>query len=478
MKLANTRGVHGAVREHAQPFPRSGPLREPGRFSPAEPGLDTVLRLQRDAGNQAVAGWLAPALTELGQLVRDGERLLLEAVRSGEAVGENSLTDALFWLEHPRLRGAKLRAGTPAALRWLQLRDVVVRPLLRPRTGGGHQGGAASTGAAIQPPGLQPAAQIAAESTAGARGQAAGATKAGASKAGTGDHYFTQDVGHYQDVNDAGKPRVWLYGSSGANVCNMTSLTMSLVSLAGEAEVRAKMIGHLRASGMHAGASVQVGGQWVPLAGALDDPKIAPRIETLDLVTAVAIGTHGGYGDVTLASTIARVARETGLATAETATGPVHLADREVRAAAAQLLAQGTRVIAGTVNHYVYLVEVRDDGVVVHDPAGARVTPGLTRPIFLHAGAAGKIAREFLSMDGERRATAVRRVATNPPAAAVVHELPRIATLSEADRATALRALADAHPEHIATGALNFYANDEFAANDLRLRVTLSAAKA
>ncbi len=193
-------------------------------------------------------------------------------------------------------------------------------------------------------------------------------------------------------------------------------------------------------------------------------------------MTAVAIGKVGGYGDVTVAATIARVAREAGLATAEAATGPVRLSDPKVKASAAQMLAAGKRVIAGTVNHYVYLIEVRDDGVVVRDPAGARVTPGLSAPVFVHSGEAPHIAREFLAMDADRREAARRRVATNARAAAVIGELPAIAAMSKADQAAALKALAKAHPGHISTGAMNFYGNSEFAANDLRLRVTLSAA--
>ena len=285
--------------------------------------------------------------------------------------------------------------------------------------------------------------------------------------------------GHYRDVADtgekAGQVRVWLYGSSGANVCNMTSLTMGLVSMAGEDEVRARMIGLLRTAGMHAGAQVQVGKTFVDLAAALDDPRMSARIRTLDLVTAVAIGKHGSYKSVTDAGTIARVARDAGIATkAAEATGQISFTKPAVRAKAAQMLADGTRVILGTVNHYVYLTEVRGDGVVVHDPAGARVTPGLEGYLFVHAGNGAAIAAEFLKMDAGRQAAAVRRVTTNPAAAAVINELPAVAALPKAQRAAAAAQVAAAHPGHVETGASNFYATSEFAANDLRLRVTLS----
>ena len=273
----------------------------------------------------------------------------------------------------------------------------------------------------------------------------------------------------------AGQVRVWLYGSSGANVCNMTSLTMGLVSMAGEDEVRARMIGLLRTAGMHAGAQVQIGKTFVDLAAALDDPRMSARIRTLDLVTAVAIGRHGSYKSVTDAGTIARVARDAGIATkAKEATGQIRFTNPAVRAKAAQMLADGTRVILGTVNHYVYLTEVRGDGVVVHDPAGARVTPGLKGYLFVHAGNGAAMAAEFLKMDAGRQAAAMRRVTTNPAAAAVINELPAVAALPKAQRAAAAAQVAAAHPGHVETGASNFYATSEFAANDLRLRVTLS----
>jgi hypothetical protein len=240
--------------------------------------------------------------------------------------------------------------------------------------------------------------------------------------------------------------------------------------------VRARMIGLLRSKGMHAGAQVQVGKEFVDLATALDDPRTSARIRTLDLVTAVAIGRHGSYKSVTDAGTIARVAKDAGIAAgAREATGGIRFTDPAVRAKAAQMLADGTRVIVGTVNHYVYLTEVRDDGVVVHDPAGARVTPGLKGYLFVHAGNGAAMAAEFLKMDAGRQDAAVRRTSTNPAAAAVIGELPAIAGLAAKDRAAAVTQLARAHPEHVETGRSNFYATSEFAENDLRLRVTLSA---
>jgi len=410
------------------------------------------------------------AVTDLGGILAEATRRIAGLLAGGAAPSANRLTDDLFYFAYPGLAGEKIKPGTPAAQAWLKIRDRVVIPLLRPKPGAAPAGDQVAGGVpkAAVPDGMVPAGHLAADS-------ATTATQApAASRPGTADKYFTQDAGHYQDT-DNGKVRLWLYGSSGANVCNMTSLTMSLVSIAGEGELRSKLVGLLRSGGIHEGASVTVGSKWVPLAEALADPTVISRVETIDLVTAAAIGTSGGYGSVTEAGTIARIAKATGLAGAEVATGKTRLTDPGVRAATATLLAGGTRIIAGTVNHYVYLIEIRDDGVILHDPAGSRVTPGLSGMLFLHNGNATRMAREFLAMDAERRQRAIRHLSTNPAAAAIVNELPAIAAMARAEQAAAIKELAKAHPGYISTGATNFYANAEFAENDLRLRVKLTA---
>ncbi|HEX5812275.1 MAG TPA: hypothetical protein VFY38_09255, partial [Pseudonocardia sp.] len=425
-------------------------------------------------GKAATTGSGVVAAIGAAGLVPAALRLLVAAGHGDP----NALTNLAFWAAHPELFGTKLQPSQPGfaqlSAEWIRLRDGIVRAAHSTSTASSASQGrptAPTTPATRPAPGTVPADVVAAESPP--------PRVAGATQAGSGDKYFAQGAGHYQDVADtgekAGQVRVWLYGSSGANVCNMTSLTMGLVSMAGEDEVRARMIGLLRTAGMHAGAQVQVGGKFVDLATALDDPRMSARIRTLDLVTAVAIGKHGSYKSVTDAGTIARVARDAGIATkAAEATGQISFTKPAVRAKAAQMLADGTRVILGTVNHYVYLTEVRGDGVVVHDPAGARVTPGLKGYLFVHAGNGAAMAAEFLKMDAGRQATAVRRVTTNPAAAAVINELPEIAALPKAQQAAAAAQLATAHPGHIETGTSNFYATSEFAENDVRLRVMLS----
>ena len=436
-------------------------------------GPETILRLQRQAGNAAVTELLTGGLSSFTNLAAVATELLSQALASGIEASQNHLTDELFYKEYPKLRGEKLHAGSPEAMRWLRIRDTVVRPMLRSHPKRATPDGSTpAAGESHGPAGMVPVDQVAAGSGGSSAG---GATMAAAKTASTGDKYFVQDVGRYRDVDEAGKPRVWANGSSGMNICNMTTLTMGLVSMHGEAEVRSKIIALLRSKGMHAGASVQVGGKWLPLADALGDPKVADRIDLLDLVTAAAIGEHGNYQDVTVPGTIAHLARESGLATkAETVRGQPRLATEKGRALAQEMLASGKRVLAGTVHHYVYLIEVRDDGVVVHDPAGARVEPGLKGPVFLHGGTVRGIAREWGNLDSARRERAVRRVSTNAEVAAIVNRLAEIWSLEKNERESALTALAKEHSGHIATGPSNFYAASEFSENDLRLVVSLA----
>jgi hypothetical protein len=406
----------------------------------------------------AAAGLLAPAL-----------RLLAALGHTDTA----ALTNLAFWAAHPDLFGTKLRPGQPGfaglATEWTHLRDTVVRDAVtRPANKPPAAPAAPAAPVVTRPaPNLVPADQAAPRT---------GATT-GSATAGSGDRYFTQDGAGYQDVGESGHTRLWMYGSSAANVCNMTTLTMGLVSMSSEADLRTRLVGLLRSQGMHAGAQVQINNEFVSLAEALDDPAASARIKTIDLVTAVAIGQHGGYGTVTQAATMARIARDTGLATGSEETGQVRLTNPQVRARAERMLGEGRRVILGTVNHYVYLLEVRADGVVVHDPAGARVEPTLARPVFLHNGGVDHMASEFLAMDAGRRAVALRRLSTNPQVSPVVTGLSSIAALPAKDRAAALRQLAAEHPGKFSTGARNFYPDGDFQANDLRLRLTLTAAQ-
>lgn len=365
---------------------------------------------------------------------------------------ESKLTDIAFWMHHPDLSGEKLHSGLPGypelSKEWLDLRTTVVRPAFV----------APKPGASGGPKGMVPADQLAAESGGGG-----------------GARYFTQYASHYRDAD---APRVWQKGESGQGTCNTASLTMGLVSMASESEVRTRMVALLKSRGMHVGASVQIGKDWVSLAEALDDPKVVNRIPLIDLVTAVAIGEHGKYTDVELPATLARVAREAGLAVES---DPVHgqprLATDKGRALAGEMLAEGKRVLAGTRDHYVYLLEVRDDGAIVHDPAGARIDPEKVRPIFLYPGDANFIADQWKSksMDDTKRAAAQRRVSTNPEAAAIVNRLVEIWAMPEPDRKKPLAGLAKDHPGDISAGSRNFYSSSEFSAHDLRLVVSLAA---
>jgi hypothetical protein len=106
-----------------------------------EAEFGTWARAQETVGNGAVAG-LVSALhlqreaaaaheSSADELRATAEKVMVDAVALFGVVNENEATDQVFWLEHPDLRGEKLKAGTSEAQEWLRLRDAVVHPTLR-----------------------------------------------------------------------------------------------------------------------------------------------------------------------------------------------------------------------------------------------------------------------------------------------------------------------------------------------------------
>ncbi len=260
---------------------------------------------------------------------------LLVAAGHGDT---NALTNIAFWAAHPDLFGTKLQPSQPnfaqLSAEWIRLRDGIVRAAhstadtrqTAPHLAAVHT---ARTGNGPRRRGRcrEPAAS--------GRRRIAGRERRQVLRAGRRPLPRRRRPGE-----NAGKVRVWLYGSSGANVCNMTSLTMGLVSMAGEDEVRARMIGLLRT------AACTPARRCRSAASSWTSPRrwttrgTSARIRTLDLVTAVAIGRHGSYKSVTDAGTIARVARDAGIATkARRRPGSILFSDPRVRAKAAQMLA-------------------------------------------------------------------------------------------------------------------------------------------
>ncbi len=485
---------------------RSGPEGGDGAGAVARPAIGgaAARRLEAAVAEAVPAARGAGSLQGLVQLA--GALLgntLVQTVVAGGFRDENQLTNLAFWLRHPALFGTKLVPGQPGfaelSREWTALRSSVVRPALRaPRPAGdaGPAGAGRATPAGTTPAGTTAGGTTAGATTAGgttaggtASGRTTGAAATGTGGAGPVDparaKYFSQDPGRYRHTDDKGVAQVWKYGSSGANTCNMTSVTMALVDMAGEAELRSRVVALLRQSGgLHVGAAVEIADPdtgkraFVDLAEALGDPRKAERIYLVDLVTAAAIGSTRGYPSVTKWSVIAEIARRTGLArTSKELYGAPSLTTAKGRAYAKDLLARGDRAVAHTVNHFVFLLDVRDDGILVHDPAGARVQPDLSGKLFLHRGYAPGLAGEWRSFDDARRAAATRRVSENPrtsPLVGALAGLPLDKKPADKEWVAAVKALAKEYPGRYDTGERNFYPLADVETFGLELAIKIS----
>lgn len=300
-------------------------------------------------------------------------KLLGEAERN-----ENVLTNEAFWAGHPELRGQKLAAGTPEAQAWLRVRDEVVRPALKtavppkPAAAPVASGGSAKD-AKDAKPAAKPEPKPEPKDKEAAKPAVPGAT------ASSDDKYYCQGDNSYDD-DEAN----WLNGSAAANTCNMTALVMALVSMAGEAKVREGLAALCRKKGSRAGAKIKAGTRSQLVTTVLKTPALLALVQLEDLAIAAAVKSTDSYKGVTFLGTIMKIAKESGIASAARTAKETEedLWKPEAREAAKAALAKGQRVVCGTINHFVYLTEVRDDGIVVHDPAGLRAT---TKE-FLHAG--------------------------------------------------------------------------------------------
>jgi len=116
-------------------------------------GLHTLdaLRLQRLAGNRALAGVIsgarradgartapisalvqraAPTDTAPAPAAATDEQALVRQWSAETGAKENTLTDRLYFHRHPERQGVALEPGTPGAAEWIGIRETVVRPAL------------------------------------------------------------------------------------------------------------------------------------------------------------------------------------------------------------------------------------------------------------------------------------------------------------------------------------------------------------
>ncbi len=456
----------------------------------------------------------APAVDAAGPLPPaaeiDGGAVARDLITGGQR-DENHLTNEVFWQRHPTLRGIKLSSGTPAAREWLRVRNEDVRPALeasqpvrehaaktvhKPKaalptaqeeeaatpTAAPQVVVKAETAAAVPreaPTPKQaeplPASPAQAEVAASAPGQATQpllATGMADASAMT-ERYYTQVGNTYKDSNGA-----WKNGSAAANTCNMTSLTMAMVSVAGdEKAVRDKICSVLREQGIHAGACAEVPGHKkpIPIKQIIDDPELCAAVKLEDLVTAAGIGKHRGYKGVTSGAAIERVAEAAGMEASQVWGS---LKNPKERAKAKASLEQGKRIVAHTHNHFIFLVAVRDDGIVVHDPAGMRLAPA-NEPSFMGCGDAERRARQWAGkMRSPRlREMALRRASTNPSLLATLQQIAQIVDAKKGGGEDEIAAIKEQIQGHIETGAANFYSLADISEFDVTTRVEIEDKK-
>jgi Domain of unknown function (DUF4157) len=321
----------------------------------------------------------------------------------------------------------------------------------------------------------------------GAKGSASGASAPaehtkGGSGAGTSAHtgagpeadYLTQNLNTYSDA-DTGNWEALM------GTCNVTSLSMALTSLAGEDVVRSKVAALLARRGVPKGATCVIQGKRQAISQVITNPDLVKQASLPDLVAAAAIMV----GPASLAwnkklqshAVLGQVAIDAGLATtAKEMDKP--LTDPKVREAAKELLDNGSRVVGGTQGHIVDIIDVLDDGVVIHDPAGARVSLSTPAP-FLYSTPKGRWESTWLSAlsTDDRRDTALRRAQTNPDIRPIVERLVEISKLTDKERSAGFTELRKQLPGFIAMGARNFYDLKDLKVYEATVAFSLSAPK-
>jgi hypothetical protein len=416
---------------------------------------------------------LEPAVEELTAMAPAGHGVgvVLAAIGRGEH-DENAITDELYFTLHPDPAHKKLEPGTAEAKEWLRLLTEVVRPALAQHAPAKAQ--AASAPPAVATQATQPALPA---SPAPAAPPATGGGASSSVGGGGHDKYFTQNFNSYDD--NIASPQWSKLNSAAGNTCNVTSLSMALVNMCGGDEncVRVAALAKLRGHGARPGAVVSIDGSSVSLAKALADDKLANRIAIPDLLTALGIETYANaklneLGDW---STLAALAKDLGIAHSAAQMKDGSLAHADARKQAKQRLDKGEQIIVHTPHHICYLVDATDEGVIIHDPAGARLLP--EGAMFIDSGPAGELLeRRWLPRlhNAAAQETARRRLATNPEALAVVEQVIALIPLTGKAYKEAAKKL-KAMTGQVEMGANNFYAASECAAYELGVAVDLEA---
>lgn len=395
---------------------------------------------------------------------RNYARLIARDLAARAGGDANVLTDEVFYRLFPWLAGQKLAAKSPEAKAWVEVRDHAVVPELDAlRDSMKPTGGKSDKSETKDTEGAN------AESDTEAGGAP---IYAAGGKSSTADLYRTQNDNSYDD-----ELANWKKDSAGSATCNMTAVAMALISIAGSEDVAKQAVAlYLKKHGMRDGATAKIGGKRVALSKVLSDGSMLAKAQLEDLCIAAAVKIGGSYDSVTMTSIMLKVAKKSGLVKDGTAYASTEkMTDPAVLERAKELLASGNRVIVGTVNHYVYLTAVRDDGILVHDPAGARVSVS-GDPKYLWPGkASDKLGHwdSALRKDSLRE-VALRRVSHNPEVLAAFTQEAAALSLSGDEKKAAREAVKQDHPGTLNTGANNFYGLDELAEYNCRIRVVMT----
>jgi len=432
----------------AGPAASNAPTQAPGSLKRQLAGLGF------DAAAKALE---TPSPGAGGLFVDRGYARLIARDLAARAGGDaNVLTDEVFYRLFPWLAGQKLAAKSPEAKAWVEVRDRAVVPELEAWRDTMKPEKKGSSGASAEP-----------ETQAGG-----GAISAAGGKSSTADLYRTQNDNSYDD-----DLATWKKDSAGGATCNMTAVAMALISIAGSEDVAKQAVAlYLRQHGTRDGATAQIGGKRVPLSEVLSDGSLLAKAQLEDLCIAAAVRIGGSYDAVTMTSIMLKVAKKSGLVKDGAAYASTEkMTEPAVLKRAKDLLASGSRVIVGTVNHYVYLTAVRDDGILVHDPAGARVSVS-GDPKYLWPGKASDKLGHWDSAlgKGSLREVALGRVAHNPEVKAAFTQEAAALSLSGDAKKAAREAVKQDHPGTLNTGANNFYGRDELAEYNCRIRVVMT----
>ncbi|TNF32189.1 MAG: hypothetical protein EP329_11000 [Deltaproteobacteria bacterium] len=368
----------------------------------------------------------------------------------------NLLTDEVFFALFPWLRNVKLSPGSGEAKAWIEVRDKAAKPELKAAKDAPKK---PEEKAEEKPAGggTTPAQDVPAEFH--GNGQ----------KAGTSDLYLTQNDNSYEDGEGN-----WSK-NAGSATCNMTAVAMALVSIAGSEEVAKQAVAaYLKKRGMRKEATAKAGSKRTSLKKIIDDPSLLAKVQLEDLCIAAAVAIGGSLDAVTMTGTMLKMAEKSGLVKGGKAYASTEkMKDPAVLARAKQLLAEGKRVIVGTVGHYVYLTAVLDDGILVHDPAGARVQVSGS-PKYLWPGKAdSKLGHWDGGLKGSLLPTTLRRVSRNPQVHAAFTQEAAALELKGQAKSDARAAVKQAFPGTLNTGENNFYGLDELDTYNCRIRVIL-----